>query len=95
LSLHYLGRCGRILHHNVDKALLRGGAARPRFGGGELIEPIELYFAGRATAAVGAQRVPLDALDAVRPRTLEIARDHLRNITSLWREFVQGGLLLW
>ena len=34
LSRFYLERFGAILHHNVDKALLLGGAARPAFGGG-------------------------------------------------------------
>ncbi len=78
LSRHYLERFGRVLHYNVDKALLRGGAARPRFGGGELVEPIELYLAGRATAAVGAEHVPLDEL------VTGTARDWLaRNIRHL------------
>ena len=35
LSRHDLERFGLILHHNVDKGLLWGGAARPAFGGGE------------------------------------------------------------
>ena len=62
LSRFYLDRFGAILHHNVDKALLWGGAARPRFGGGEVLQPIELYLAGRATAEVGGARVPIDEL---------------------------------
>ena len=57
LSRFYLDRFGAILHHNVDKALLWGGAARPRFGGGEVLQPIELYLAGRATAEIGGARV--------------------------------------
>jgi len=39
---------GKIMHHNVDKALLVGGRAEPVFGGGEVIEPIEIYLVGRA-----------------------------------------------
>jgi len=62
LSRFYLERFGAILHHNVDKALLWGGVARPAFGGGEVLEPIELYLAGRATAAVKDVLVPLDEL---------------------------------
>ena len=31
-----------MLHDNVDKALLAGGASSPRFGGGEILSPIEL-----------------------------------------------------
>ena len=32
LSRFYVARFGTILHHNVDKALLCGGAARAAFG---------------------------------------------------------------
>ena len=49
LSRRYLERFGRILHHNVDKALLTAGQANAAFGAGEVIEPIDLYLSGRAT----------------------------------------------
>lgn len=62
LSRFYLERFGRILHHNVDKALLLGGAARPAFGGGELLEPIEIILAGRATRRFAGVTVPVDDL---------------------------------
>ena len=41
-----------ILHHNVDKGLLVGGRSNPRFGGGEVIEPINIIVAGRAVTQV-------------------------------------------
>jgi S-adenosylmethionine synthetase len=78
LSRHYLERFDAILHHNVDKALLRGGAARARFGGGEVVEPIELYLAGRATASVGDARVPVEALAIDAARTW--LKGHLRHL---------------
>jgi S-adenosylmethionine synthetase len=78
LSRFYLDHFGAILHHNVDKALLRGGAARPHFGGGVVQQPIDLYLAGRATAQLGSVRVPLDTL------VLDTAQDwlkrHLRHL---------------
>lgn len=58
----YIERFGAILHHNVDKALLVGGAARPAFGGGELLEPIEIILAGRATREVRGGAIPVDDL---------------------------------
>jgi len=61
-SRHCLARFGRIPHHNVDKVLLEAGRSAPRFGGGELIEPIELYLAGRATSQVGDERIAIDEL---------------------------------
>ncbi len=64
LSRFYLEHFGCVLHHNVDKVLLVGGAARPCFGGGEVIEPLELILAGRATREVGGVRVPVDDIAA-------------------------------
>ncbi len=49
LSRFYLERFGKILHHNLDKAILVGGEASPKFGGGEVREPIEFVLVGRAT----------------------------------------------
>ena len=59
LCRHYLQRFGVILHHNVDKILLCGGAARPAFAGGEVTEPMELYLAGRATTEHDGELVPV------------------------------------
>jgi S-adenosylmethionine synthetase len=62
LSRFYLERFGAIHHHNVDKALLWSGVTRPRFGGGEVLEPLEIFLAGRATLEVGGVRVPVEDL---------------------------------
>ncbi len=62
LCRFYVERCGMVLHHNVDKVLLWGGAARPAFGGGEVLAPIEIYLAGRATCEVAGVQVPLEEL---------------------------------
>ncbi|HIQ13425.1 MAG TPA: methionine adenosyltransferase [Thermoprotei archaeon] len=48
LSRYYLKKYGMILHHNVDKGLIVGGESEPKFGGGVLTKPIEMYIAGRA-----------------------------------------------
>lgn len=45
----YLKCYGAVQHHNVDKALLVGGEAKPCFGGGQVIKPIRLILCGRAT----------------------------------------------
>lgn len=68
LSRHYLERFGTILHHNVDKALLCGGARCCTFGDGEILEPIEIYLAGRATTRYRGIDVPVDtiAIEATR-----------------------------
>ena len=62
LSRFYLDNFGLILHHNVDKALLWGGISLPAFGGGEIIEPMEIFLAGRATSEYNGVTVPVDKL---------------------------------
>jgi len=52
LSDYYLKHFGAILHHNVDKGIIVGGKSDPRFGGGNVITPIYLMVAGRATDVV-------------------------------------------
>ncbi|MBI1734321.1 MAG: protein-L-isoaspartate(D-aspartate) O-methyltransferase [Candidatus Rokubacteria bacterium] len=62
LCRFYLERFGLVLHHNVDKVLLAGGSARPAFGGGEIVRPIDVFFAGRATDEFEGVRVPVAEL---------------------------------
>ncbi len=62
LSKRYLESFGQVLHHNVDKVLLWGGRAQPRFGGGQVLEPIEIYLAGRAVADFKGIKIPVHEL---------------------------------
>ena len=68
LSRAYLEEFGVILHHNIDKGLLAAGRVEKRFGGGELIEPMELTIGDRATFSAFGREVPVCdiALGAVR-----------------------------
>ena len=81
LSRLYAERFGLILHHNVDKALLWAGVSRPLFGGGEVLRPLEIFLAGRATEEFEGQRLPLEEL-AVETSRLWL-KDHLRNLDPL------------
>ncbi len=77
LCREYIKRFGAVLHHNVDKVLVVGGQARPRFGGGEVLAPIYILIAGRATTEVrteggGVELVP------VGPILLSAAKDWIR-----------------
>ncbi len=62
LSELYRKECGAIMHHNVDKALLIGGIAEPKFGGGSMISPIEIYLTGRAINEINGKRLPVEEL---------------------------------
>ncbi|MEM4509436.1 MAG: methionine adenosyltransferase [Pyrobaculum sp.] len=76
LSRYYLENFGVILHHNVDKTLVVGGQAAPRFGGGEVLQPIYILVSGRATYEVktrdGVVKVPLG------PIVVRAARDWIK-----------------
>lgn len=73
LCREYQSRFGRIMHHNVDKALLCGGSAEPAFGGGRVTVPIRLFLAGRATTKVGNDSI------AVNDLAIEGSRAWLKN----------------
>ena len=66
LCKYYAKTFGMVLHHNVDKGLLVGGRANPRFGGGEVVEPINIIVAGRAVTSVSKDgeiiTVPISSL---------------------------------
>ena len=49
LSLHYIEKAGRILHHNLDKCVLAGGRSEVSYGGGRVLEPMEFILIGRAS----------------------------------------------
>jgi len=59
LTRTYHERCGAILHHNVDKVLLAAGSSAPRFSGGEVTSPLDVYLGGRATQEVDGAVIPV------------------------------------
>ncbi|MCQ4342856.1 MAG: methionine adenosyltransferase [Sulfolobaceae archaeon] len=77
LSLYYLKNYGVILHHNLDKTLVVGGQAVPRFKGGEVVQPIYIIVSGRATTEVktesGVESVPVGTI------IIDAVKDWLRN----------------
>ena len=59
LTRTYHERCGAVLHHNVDKVLLAAGSSAPRFSGGEVTSPLDIYLGGRATQEVDGAMIPV------------------------------------
>ena len=68
----YRERCGRILHHNVDKGLLVAGQVELSFGGGRVLRPMELIIGDRAADRCGATAIEVGDIAAA------AARDWLR-----------------
>ncbi|MFW6037953.1 MAG: methionine adenosyltransferase [Candidatus Saliniplasma sp.] len=58
LSKMYIEKHDRILHHNTDEVQIVGGQASPKFGGGEVLEPIYILLVGRAITKVNGKRLP-------------------------------------
>lgn len=59
---------GTCMHHNTDQVEIVGGQASPRFGGGEVTEPIYILLSGRATTSAGDKVIPVHkiAIDAAK-----------------------------
>ncbi|MEA3345116.1 MAG: methionine adenosyltransferase [Chloroflexota bacterium] len=75
ISVEYSRWCkekvGHILHHNFDKVQLVAGEVDVHFGGGQMIRPIRIQIAGRATPSYRDKKVPLEYL------ATEAARSYL------------------
>lgn len=62
LCREYLERFGTIMHHNTDEVQLTAGMSSPKFGGGEVIKPIQILLTGRGTANVGGEQIGIDRI---------------------------------
>lgn len=57
---------GLILHHQIDKLMIVGGKSKVYFGGSEMIKPVRVIAAGRATYSYGGATLPVaEVLDSV------------------------------
>jgi len=72
LCREYLKRVGAILHHNTDETQIVAGKAVPKFGGGEVIQPIYVLLVGRATKHFNGVDIPTDKI------ALKAAKDYIR-----------------
>ncbi len=73
LSKEYLKRVGAVLHHNTDETQIVAGKAVPKFGGGEVIQPIYILLVGRATKYFNGVDIPADKI------ALKAAKGYIRN----------------
>ncbi|MBN1278839.1 MAG: methionine adenosyltransferase [Chlorobiaceae bacterium] len=76
LSGAYLERCGRILHHNLDKGLLVAGRTSPKPGGGDVLEPMRFVMGDRATMSWNGS--PLPVYDIVESAAKTWIKNNLR-----------------
>jgi S-adenosylmethionine synthetase len=74
----YLERYDRVLHHNTDETQIVGGQSSPKFGGGDVLEPVYILLVGRATTEVNGERLPYRSV-AVKS-AYEYLKGHFPNI---------------
>lgn len=72
----YLGSFGRVLHHNLDKAMLVAGHTSPQFGGGHCDLPMRIVLGDRATTVCNGQTIPVGEI--VETAARQWIGDHLR-----------------
>ncbi|MDO5851470.1 MAG: methionine adenosyltransferase [Methanobacteriaceae archaeon] len=78
LSQTYLEKFGEILHHNTDEVQITAGESDPKFGGGQLLKPIEILLTGRAIQEYKGTKIGIDTI------AIETAKNYLKeNIINL------------
>jgi S-adenosylmethionine synthetase len=76
LCKYYLTEFGSILHYNVDKALLVSGSSLPKYKGGLVTQPMELYLGGQAMFVCKGKKIPVD--DIAMQAATQWLKKHLR-----------------
>lgn len=73
LCREYISKCGAVLHHNTDETQIVAGRSSPKFGGGEILQPIYILLVGRATKEFEGVELATDSV------ALQAARQYLKN----------------
>jgi len=73
LCREYINKCGTVLHHNTDETQIVAGRSSPRFGGGEVLQPIYILLVGRATKEFEGVELATESV------ALQAARKYLKN----------------
>src|SRR5271157_5293520 len=73
LCREYINKCGAVLHHNTDETQIVAGRSCPRFGGGEILQPIYILLVGRATKEFEGVELATEAV------AIQAGRRYLKN----------------
>lgn len=58
----YMDELGGVLHHNTDEVQITAGESNPKFGGGQILKPIDILLTGRGVSEFEGQKFPLDRI---------------------------------
>ena len=67
----YLDELGGVLHHNTDEVQITAGESDPKFGGGEIIKPIDVLLTGRGVSEYEGKKLAVDRV------AIEAAKEYL------------------
>lgn len=74
----YQDKFGGVLHHNTDEVQITAGESDPKFGGGEIIRPIQILLTGRGVPVFEDEKVAIEKV------AIMAAKDYLKeNILNL------------
>ncbi len=73
LCREYISKCGAVLHHNTDETQIVAGRSSPKFGGGEVLQPVYILLVGRATKEFEGVELATESV------ALQAARRYLKN----------------
>ena len=73
LCREYINKCEAVLHHNTDETQIVAGRSCPRFGGGEVLQPIYILLVGRATKEFEGVELATEAV------AIQAGRRYLKN----------------
>ena len=73
LCREYIDKRRAVLHHNTDETQIVAGRSSPRFGGGEILQPIYILLVGRATKEFEGIELATESV------ALQAARRYLKN----------------
>lgn len=78
LSEIYMDKFGGVLHHNTDEVQITAGESNPKFGGGEVIKPMDILLTGRGISEVDGTKIGVDRI------AITAAKEYLKeNILNL------------
>lgn len=58
----YIEKFGGILHHNTDEVQITAGESDPKFGGGEIIKPMDVLLTGRGVPEYEGEKIGIDRI---------------------------------
>lgn len=77
LSKAYITNFGKVLHHNIDKALLVAGQSIPKFKGGKITKKIRIIICGRAISSFKGRKINIKKI------ATQTAKDYLKKLHAL------------